>query len=235
MRRFTWMLGAILSWSILLGHCRAEEVARLLNKPFVEQVNKRQRVGGSDIQGLIAIPKAGLKTPQSLFVWLPPKLQQSVVCVQIAQRDGAYTAYNSFELPSVGAGTVVRIPIETAYPEFYQRATEKNFGTVARLGKCPAEDGELLILSWGNFPASERKTELALTVQSADREVQMSLSEDPKSDKIKCERIEEGLGTVFDTICKIPASFWNDVRTPIRIERCAYNQCLKMPSSWVLK
>ena len=226
---------AILLLNALLVQSRAEEIARLLDKPFNEEADTRKRVDGSDILGLVAISKNGLKNAESLFVWLPPKLQQNIVCVQVARRDGAYVASNSFELPNITAGTLIRIPIDTAYPEFYRTATEKNFGTIARSGKCPAENGDLLILTWGNLPANDKKNELALMVQSADREVYVSVGEDPQSIRSKCEPIQEGLSIVFDTICKIPAPSWNHVRTQVRIERCAYSQCLKVPPSWVAR
>lgn len=193
---------------------------------FVEKVRDEAPVGGGDILG--ATLRSSASDARSIYVRKP--VQQAVmVCLTVTTIDGRYIASNSFELPDAPAGTSVRIAVNTRFPEYFANPYIEKLATAARMGACPSNRGDLLMVSWG-APAAGGAVKVGVPVQSGGQQAFLIVGEGANAKRIPCPWLKQGKMTSFDSVCEVDLALLSPGGVRARLERCNYGECTSAPA-----
>ena len=189
----------LLAW--LPYHVKAQEqVAQLKNHPFQEGYLDEANVSGRVIAG---VTLTGYTSSAMLSLRPPVSAAGSSVCVQVMTRDGRYWSKNTCQLP----GSINSSPVALEYPSEYQDfLAQQKFGDLAVLGsprECGDTDTGTMFLS-STDDNKDTEPVVSIFVNSGRSDTYLSVKNDAnKRRPVRCQAIQEGRRTAYDTICSI--------------------------------
>jgi hypothetical protein len=217
---------------LLAAAAPAAQWPQAVLKNSQERVSEQAPVSGSYIRGVGVIDGFSDKSTEPsrqdvnvLYVHVPNGTDRQL-CVDIARRDGSYTATNQYELPDdLGDGFAqISIAAQTKHPQLYKKVTARDFAIVAHTGACPAQGGELVPVFWNSLPTIGSHHALTLAVQAGDRDAALYVGGKGSNVKIQCSAVVEDNVARFDRLCVIPdaATAANKV---LEVEACSFGEC----------
>ncbi|PVV11068.1 MAG: hypothetical protein B6D77_07385 [gamma proteobacterium symbiont of Ctena orbiculata] len=189
----------LLAWPQHVLHAQ-EPVAELKTIPFQESYLEEAPVSGRVIAG---VTLAGYGSSALLSLLPPASAIGSSVCVQVMTRDGRYWSKNTFQLP----GSIDTTPVALEYPSEHQEYLKhQNSGDITMLGSarnCSETDTSTVFLSSTGVDKGEEPV-VSVYVNSSRSDTYLSVKNDVnKRRPVRCQTIQEGRRTGYDTICKI--------------------------------
>ncbi len=207
--------------------------ANLADPKFNEQVRPEAPVAGGDIIGIVVGPGNWQARGQRLFVRSPGKFVSSV-CIEAASVDGGYVAFNDYHFAPQDAGTYVEIPLEaaqpkgTVYPQRFAAASAQTMALLAREGTCDTRATRLLPLKWATREAPDTgEVTLTIAVQSGRSTAFLAIGD---SSYTPCTPIPAERLTAFDTLCEATIPAVRSQSVPLRLRRCAFDDCVNAPA-----
>lgn len=208
-------------------------VASLKELPLKESYRDEAPVSGRVIAGvtITGVVAAGLA------VVPPASANGASICVHIMSRDGRYWSENTFELPTaVGGATPVVLDYPTKHREFLKQQKGNDLAVLGSAGECANTDLNTVFLSsTGSGTDEEASVNIFVNSSRADTFVAIGNVE-TKRRPARCQEIQEGRRTGFDTICKISLAKLDNSpeHLDIRILRRRYERMLP-PTEFTLK
>lgn len=178
----------------------------LTTTPFNEKVSDGTNISGTSFMGLVA--SSAISTPPtrpSISAWLPTDWGGESVCLRVTSSDGFYEAKNTYSIAVGWPGGRIDLPYPTREAEVFQSRSQASFAVSVTRGDCSARDLEATLAFWTGDDARQ----VALYVNSfRAEETIVYLDGDPSASEIACEAATVDVRTVFDTICPLPADWF---------------------------
>jgi len=221
---FSVLLLFLLTWTAQQAYAQ-QPLARLKSHPFQERYLDEAPVSGRVIAG---VTLTGSASSGLLSVMPPRSAAGRSVCVQVMTRDGRYWSRNTFELPD----PISRAPVALEYPSAHQAfLTQLKSGELAVLGsagECDKSDTDTVFLTSAGDNAGAESA-VSIFVNSGRSDTYLSIRNDAgKRRPTRCQTIQEGRRTGFDTVCRIKLDELaaTPVSLDIRIIRRRYERML---------
>ncbi len=189
----------LLSWIQHQAYAQ-QPVARLKSHPFQERYLDEAPVSGRVIAGVTLTGNA----TSGLLSMMPPRSAAGrSVCVQVMTRDGRYWSRNTFELPDPVSTAPVALEYPSAHQAFLTQLKSGELAVLGSAGECDKSATDTVFLtSAGNNTGDEPV--VSIFVNSGRSDTYLSIKNDAaKRRPTRCQTIEEGRRTGFDTICRI--------------------------------
>ncbi|MCB1800121.1 MAG: hypothetical protein KDI82_00390 [Gammaproteobacteria bacterium] len=180
-----------------------ETTASLKGEALQETYREQAPVSGQVVAGIALAGFGPGSNPVSLVV--PQALAGKSVCVRVLSRDGRYWSQNTFDLPRQISTAVVELDYPSEYSEYLGSLTPDQLAIRVEGGECGQEQVLSPLLAGApRSSATGEKKELLVFVNAARADTYLVASDGrvPPNRK-RCELIEEGRRTSFDTICTI--------------------------------
>jgi len=210
-----------------------EPVAQLKNHPLQESYMDEAPVSGRVIAG---VTLTGYTSAALLSLLPPVSAAGSSVCVQVMTRDGRYWSKNTFQLPASTSAAPVALEYPTEHQDFLKQQQSGDLAVLGSVRGCDETDaGTVFLSSTGDTKGAEPV--ISLFINSARSDTYLSVTNDAnKRRPARCQAIEEGRRTGYDTICRIKlnelAALPEDL--DIKIVRRRYERMLP-PTEFTLK
>jgi hypothetical protein len=214
----------LLAWPLGQGNAQLP-VAQLKNPPFQESYLEEAPVSGRVIAG---VTLTGYASSALLSLMPPASAAGSSVCVQVMTRDGRYWSKNTFQLPASINASPVALEYPSAHHDFL---AQQQFGGLAVLGsplECGDSDTNTVFLSSTDDSGNDEPV-VNIFVNSGRSDTYISVKNDAgKRRPARCQTIQEGRRTSYDTICRIQLKELAEVpdKLDIKIVRRRYERML---------
>lgn len=201
--------------AVLAAGGKALPMAQLKSNPFNERYMDNVPVSGMVLLGVGPI---GVRSKDAFAIYLPPNTKADSVCVQMLTRDGRYWSKNEYVLSSEQTqGGYVQLDYQGNYKGTILQQDEKDLAALAYLGSCqsPVDYKNILVAGVVTNNPSQADRYLAL-INSGRSDVSIRVkTQDGRSTIVRCNRIEEGKRTGFDTSCELDGLGDGDVELQI--------------------
>lgn len=196
---FSTLLFILLAWP----QCRVnaqEPVAQLKNHPFEEKYHDQAPVSGRVIAG---VTLTGYASSALLSLMPPVSAAGSSICVQVMTRNGRYWSKNTFQLPGSIGTTAVTLEYPSEHQKFLIQQQPDDLAVLGTARECSDTDtGTVYLSSTGNEKDAEPV--VSVFVNSGRSDTYLSVKNDAnKRSPARCQMIQEGRRTGYDTICRI--------------------------------
>ncbi len=200
---------------LLAPQCFAERLATLSKDSFNEHFSSVVPVSGNVLVGAVY---SSTSTNNKFFLDTTNGI--SDFCFKVSSINGTYISENDYKLIESTPDKSNRVYIE--YPTKFEKIiTAFNINQLAPLattGSCDDQRYQHVLLS--SRAVNVDDSQVLFMISSGRSEVFMQLkSATGKQIKAKCERLEEGKRTSYDTICEVPASTMSEDTYNIKIAR----------------
>jgi len=169
---------------------------QLADNSFNENFNSNVPVSGRVIAGLMLEKKGD----GDFFINLPA-IETDSVCFRVQSKDGTYRSINQYKVDSKSAKGVISPVYPTKYNDTLNSFSSEELAILAFEGKCSDKKlKNVLVSSRGN----EEQKQIVIMVSSGRSDVFLSTHKKKgRKNTLKCNRIEQGKRTAYDTICKV--------------------------------
>lgn len=192
-----------------------EPVARLKNHPFQESYQDQVPVSGRVIAGIIL---SGPVATARLALIPPESAAGTSVCVQVMSRDGRYWAKNTFDLPPRIGATPVALEYPSQHQDFLLAVAPDQLAVLGSAGECDSIDRDTLFLSSVPTDTAE-DIRVKVLVNSGRSDTYIAITNDAgKRRPTRCQAIEDGRRTGYDTLCSIRLSELDPALDHLRIK-----------------
>lgn len=175
------------------------QVAALANKSFSEHYSSDVPVSGKVLVGILVESK---NINSRFFVQSNP--ETNLFCFKVNSIDGTYFSENEYKLTPAKAILNEQGLVEVEYPTQFKNIL-KEFGDnelalLATQGGCSVSSNIHLVATKDKIEANDN---VRFLISSARSQVFMRLKSKSQSIQPKCDRIEVGKRTAYDSICEI--------------------------------
>lgn len=178
-------------------------LARLKTHPLQESYLDEAPVSGRVIAG---VTLAGHSSSTVLSLLPPVTAAGGNVCVEVMTRDGRYWSKNTFQLPASISVTPVVLEYPSDHQDFLKQQKSGDLAVLGSARECSETDAGTVFLS-STGDAGPGEPVVSIFVNSARSDTYLSVTNDAnKRRPARCEIIQEGRRTGYDTICRINLS-----------------------------
>jgi len=212
-------------------HCKAQQVA-LTGNALNEEVKPAATISGLLVLG--AIRHSGTFSDHVMMTAaLPKDWGGNEICISMISADGLYEARNTYRIDDSWDGGIAEIPYPTKYADRLLELQQNELAISTSMGDCEAsENGAIMPIAWrSKEAASSAKISLYANGFGAD-EVFIYVGSDPNSDPVDCTILEAGVRTVFDTVCELDVSNF-DQDELIEVEMVRISEGQMSPSEFI--
>lgn len=174
---------------------------KLLNTDFSEQYSSNVPVSGRVIAGLAII---GSHT-SDLSIYIPNQNIEETICMRVMSRDGTYISSNQYQSPGSASSGFISAEYPTEYFKVLAKLDKDDLAVLSYPGQCEGSLVNQLYLSARGETTG--KEEVTIFVSSGRSDVFLRLpSINAETETIRCQRIQDGKRTGFDTLCYVGLS-----------------------------
>ncbi len=193
-------------WLLCAQNCFAERIASPAENTFSEHFSSNVPVSGNILVGAMY---ASAASSNNFYLDTTPDV--SHFCFKVASIDGTYVSENDYtvtdEIENDASTSVLEYP--TKFQTILEGFDTEQLAPLATTGTCSDQRYQHVLLS--SRSENMESTDVLFMVSSGRSEVFMQLKSS-QGDRIKarCNRVEEGKRTSYDTICKVSATELSD-------------------------
>ncbi|MDE3271390.1 hypothetical protein [Pseudoalteromonas sp. G4] len=196
MKLYALILGLFIFNQPLLAN--NELKIRLAKDTFYEEFNADVPVSGRVITGVLAQSNKDLT---QLNIMLP-SVESDSICLKAQSIDGTYYSSNEYKLLTKNIEGPVYPDYPTKYKDQLSKLDRNNLALLAFPGDCSNNKPDTIFLS-AVGEVSKAQT-ISILVNSGRSNVFINLKNNLAKHKTqKCQRIEQGKRTAYDTICNL--------------------------------
>lgn len=181
---------------------------------FSEQLSANVPVSGRVLAG-VAIANSGSSNFSFL---LPAQTSEEQFCFRVISQDGTYSSENLYPTIMMESKSFVGADYPSKYLGELAAFNRHELALLATPGSCENTDNsKVLLTARGN---AELDSEVIVFVSSGRSDVYLRVpTENERKKTIKCERIEEGSRTAYDTTCSLSIDELNKGTNEISLMR----------------
>jgi len=179
----------------------AQELTAIpINTPIKEVYKDEVPVSGRVIAG---VTMTGYAPSARLSLMVPVSEFGKKICIQVMTRDGRYLSKNTFQLPDKISNIEVPLSYRSKHEAFLAQQDPDDLAVLGTPRECSDTDMDTVFLtSTGDSSAGDRV--VSVFVNSGRSDTYLSVKNDAdKPRPARCQMIEKGRRTGYDTICKI--------------------------------
>jgi hypothetical protein len=168
-------------------------------KNFKESFTTNVPVSGRVLSGIALTNSAS----SSFSFMLPKSSEGKTLCFRVSSQDGTYTSENEYSISSVLNQGFSSANYPSEYRSKIQSFTAGELSLLATPGKCKSKAVNQVYLSARGL--TDLNDEVTIFVSSGRSDVYLRVPKNKaKKETLKCRRIENGVRTAYDTLCKVP-------------------------------
>ncbi|RUO61796.1 hypothetical protein [Pseudidiomarina insulisalsae] len=169
---------------------------------------------------LVGIQIVSAETSPNFEVQVPSSFQAKPICLRVRSRDGTYSSENQYQVVGQPNDGLYQVNYPTKYISKLNDFSDNELALLAFPGMCTDDQLDTLMLSFrGEQIVLDDATEVVLFVNSGRSAVFVQLKNDEHGKSVRCDRIEEGIRTGYDTLCRLNYSDLTKVNGAVLLRR----------------
>lgn len=197
---------------------------RLDGDRFVERLAEQVPVSGLVVRGVL-LEHGSIGPWPTISVFVVSSQADDPICVRLVSRDGTYSADNTYLLPAMTTPGFVGLDLsKSQYLRQLDRPSEDEFAVLAHWGRCSDRNPGPALVSTRSAAPAPAGAALRVLVNAEQATTTLLVEGLVEVKAARCQPIDEGRRTSFDTTCVVPNLPSLAEIEGLRIERRKFDQ-----------